>query len=466
MLNKLSRQTPPWTLRQRLMAGMAVGLLVVLGVTGGTLSRLFEKELEQQIQTELLRYLDRVTAQVTLSPNAPAQLDTRGLTDPRWAQPYSGLYWQLTQVTSKQTLRSRSLWDAQLPVVATSNGETDLWLTQNVGPKNQELMVLTRSVHHAATPNDTWYVSVAVDHANVHSATQSFNTALAVAMALLLLLMLALSWSQLRLGLAPLNTLQAGLDRLKRGDTNALEGHYPAELQPLVDDFNHALQQQRTSALLAREQAGNLAHGVKTPLSVMQQAAQPYRDHPLARTVDEQVTQAKRQIDWHLAKSRAAAAHQQIHEANAVSPMVDSLVRAMRVVHANKQLNLEWHQPEQHIDFLGAAQDFQEMLGNVLDNACMWAEHTVRISVAQQHSNQLQIIVQDDGPGLSAAHMQQVLQRGVRLDEQQAGSGLGLTITQDLAATYGGQLQLSASALGGLQATLMLPARLVARLAG
>ena len=140
--------------------------------------------------------------------------------------------------------------------------------------------------------------------------------------------------------------------------------------------------------------------------------------------------------------------------------MVDSLVRAMRVVHANKQLNLEWRKPEQHIDFLGAAQDFQEMLGNVLDNACMWAEHTVRISVAQQHSNQLQIMVQDDGPGLSAAHMQQVLQRGVRLDEQQAGSGLGLTITQDLAATYGGQLQLSASALGGLQATLTLPARL------
>jgi signal transduction histidine kinase len=180
----------------------------------------------------------------------------------------------------------------------------------------------------------------------------------------------------------------------------------------------------------------------------------------LALTIREQVTQAKRQIDWHLAKSRAAAAHQQIHEANAVSPMVDSLVRAMRVVHAKKQLNLEWRKPEQHIDFLGAAQDFQEMLGNVLDNACMWAEHTVRISVAQQHSNQLQIMVQDDGPGLSAAHMQQVLQRGVRLDEQQAGSGLGLTITQDLAATYGGQLQLSASALGGLQATLTLPARL------
>lgn len=442
------------------MAATAVGLLVALGATGWTLSRLFEKELEQQIQTELLRYLDRVTAQVTLAPNAPAALDSQQLTDPRWTQPYSGLYWQLTQVTSQETLRSRSLWDAQLTLTTPTHAERDLWLAQYAGPKNQELMVLTRSMHHAATPNDIWYVSVAVDHTSVHSATQSFNTALAVALALLLLLMLVLSWWQLRLGLAPLNSLQAGLARLKRGDSNSLEGHYPAELQPLVDDFNHTLQQQRTSALLAREQAGNLAHGAKTPLSVMQQAAQPYGDHPLALTVLEQVTQAKRQIVWHLAKSRAGAAHQEIHEANAVTPMIDSLVRAMRVVHANKQLRLEWHKPEQPMDFLGAAQDFQEMLGNVLDNACLWAKHTVRISVAPQHDNQLQIMVQDDGPGLSAVHMQQVLQRGVRLDEQQAGSGLGLTITHDLAVTYGGQLQLSSSTLGGLQVSLTLPARL------
>lgn len=439
---------------------MAIGLLVALGATGWTLSRLFEQEVQRQIRTELLRHLDYVTAQVTLTPNATATLDDLQLTDPRWTQPYSGLYWQLTQATGEHTLRSRSLWDAQLPASAPAHGETGAWLTQSDGPKKQRLLVLTRSIHPMDADNDIWYVSVALDQASVHSAMQSFNTALTVAMALLLLLMLALSWFQLRLGLAPLNSLQAGLDRLKRGDSNALEGHYPTELQPLVDDFNLALYHQHTSALLAREQAGNLAHGVKTPLSVMQQAAQLYGDHPLAQTVSEQVTQAKRQIDWHLAKSRAAAAHQQIHEANAVTPMVDSLVRAMRVVHASKQLNVQWVQPTQQIDFLGAVPDFQEMLGNVLDNACMWATHTVRISVTYQHPNQLQITIQDDGPGLSAAHIQHVMQRGVRLDEQQSGSGLGLTITQDLAATYGGKLQLSSSALGGLQATLTLPARL------
>ena len=449
----------PWALRTRLLVGMVLGMLVALSVTGMVLSRLFENELEQQIRTELARHLDRVTSQVSLSPDAPAEINSQALTDPRWAQPYSGLYWQLHANDGSAALRSRSMWDSALDVQPISDGTAAPVLAQVPGPQRQELMVLSRSLHLPEAPEKAWTLSVAVDHAELHSGARSFNTTLAIALGLLFLLMLALSGIQLAMGLAPLQALQLGLARLKQGDSAQLEGQYPAELQPLVDDLNHALKQQTDAALLAREQAGNLAHGVKTPLSVMQQMAQNHVGHPLAEAVKEQVGHAKRQIDWHLAKSRAAAAHHQVHEVTSAVPLIDSLVRAMRVVHQERNLQITWHAPATHIAFLGAATDFQEMLGNVLDNACQWASTNVSISLGQHAPKELILHVDDDGPGLTEAEMKSVIQRGARLDERQSGSGLGLAIAQDLALTYGGQLTLSQSPQGGLRATLGLPAR-------
>ena len=448
----------PWRLRNRLLVAMMVGMLIALSVTGAVLSRLFEQELEQQIRSELLRYLDRVTAQVNLSPSGPATVNTQGLTDPRWHQPYSGLYWQLSANDGSTELRSRSMWDQHLRISIEDPQSSELLLSQVPGPQSQQLMALSRTLHLPDAPKQSWTLSVALDHAELHSATQSFNATLVLALGLLFALMLALGGLQLFMGLSPLDALQRGLQRLKNGESDHLEGHYPAELQPLVDDFNQALKQQSDSALLAREQAGNLAHGVKTPLSVMQQAAQSHPNHPLAMTVQDQVTQAKRQIDWHLAKSRAAAAHHQIHEVNAVTPLIERLIHAMTVVHAQRALTIHWQQPPLNLAFMGTAQDFQEMLGNLLDNACQWAKTAVWVSLNQQGTNRLALHIDDDGNGLSQAEIKQVTQRGTRMDERQPGSGLGLAITQDLAITYGGQLELSHSPHGGLRASLILPA--------
>lgn len=449
----------PWTLKARLIAATAIGVLVVLTITGGVLSRLFLHELEQQIQTELVRYLDRVTAQVNLGPETAIGIRTERLTDPRWQQPYSGLYWQLSGPRGQPTWRSRSLWDAQITLPTMAYESTEPVLSQTEGPKGQQLMVISRTLHPLESVEDRWTLSVAIDHSDVHSATQSFNESLLLGLGTLFLLMLGLGWTQLHLGLSPFRALQAGLERLKNGESPILEGQYPAEIQPLVDDFNQTLHHQRDSALLAREQAGNLAHGVKTPLTVMHQSAQAFPDHPLASTVIEQVNQAKRQIDWHLAKSRVAAASQLVHEISPVTPLIDSLIRAMQIVHVERHLALDWHPPALNIQFLGAAQDFQEMIGNLLDNACQWATSTVLIGLRALRNNQMSITIEDDGPGLSPAEIEHVMQRGKRLDERQSGSGLGLTIAHELAITYGGRLALERSRLGGLLITLELPAR-------
>lgn len=449
----------PRTLRSRLLIGLVLGVTLALCVTGAVLSRLFEQELEKQIGNELVRYLDRVTAQVTLVPDVPAVVNTQALTDPRWLQPYSGLYWQLSASDGSAALRSRSLWDVQLLVQAVAPGTASPQLTQTQGPQGQDLMVLSHPLQLPGQGGPSWTLSVALDHAELHSAAQSFNKTLVLALGVLLFLISTLGGAQLYVGLAPLRALQQGLQRLKQGQSNQLQGQYPAELQPLVDDFNQTLKQQSDAALLAREQAGNLAHGVKTPLSVMYQTAQNYPDHPLAEAVIEQVSQAKRQVDWHLAKSRAAAAHQQVHDASAVVPLIDSLVRAMQVVHAHRNLRLHWSAPGHGPVFLGASQDFQEMLGNLLDNACHWARANVWLTLDTPTPQVMVLSVDDDGPGLSHAEMEKATQRGIRLDERQSGSGLGLAISQDLALTYGGQIGLSDSPEGGLRAALTLPAR-------
>ncbi len=262
-----------------------------------------------------------------------------------------------------------------------------------------------------------------------------------------------------RKALAPFRTLRAGLSSVREGRSQSIEGDYPTEVQPLVNDLNALLEDRERAVARALTTAGDLAHGLKTPLAVLAQEAEQARaagHHDLATTLRQQVERMQRQIDYHLARARATASTRAApgHRCS-VLPSVEGLVRTMRRLHAERELSIDVDVSPAH-EIRGRREDLDEMLGNLLDNACKWARSRVAIS-SSIDEDRLSISVDDDGPGLDPSLRAQVLQRGVRADQQVRGSGLGLAIVSDLAELYGGSVTLETSPLGGTRARLELP---------
>jgi signal transduction histidine kinase len=263
----------------------------------------------------------------------------------------------------------------------------------------------------------------------------------------------------IRKTLSPFRTLRASLSLVREGGAQRIEGDYPIEVQPLVHDLNGLLDDRERAVARALTTAGDLAHGLKTPLAVLAQEAEEAAvagHHELAATLRQQVERMQRQVDHHLARARATASTSTVPGLRcAVLPAAEALVRTMRRLHADRALAIDTDVSPAH-EIRGRREDLDEMLGNLLDNACKWARS--RVSIASSiEGDALTIVVDDDGPGLEPSMRAQVLQRGVRADEQSAGSGLGLAIVSDLAELYGGAVTLEPSPLGGTRARLRLP---------
>lgn len=266
---------------------------------------------------------------------------------------------------------------------------------------------------------------------------------------------------QVRRGLSPINRLRTRLGDVRDGRAPRLDGTYPAEVQPLVDDLNALLDQRERRVARAMAKAADLAHGLKTPLAVLANEARHVGNagaSDAAAAIDQQVQRMQRQIDFHLAHARASASGADPSARTPVRETVQGLVRALTRLHANigHVLTIDDLTEPAHV-FKGQREDLEEMLGNLLDNACRWARGrvTVRSSVTE---GRLAIDVDDDGPGIPEAMRDAVLQRGVKTDEAAPGSGLGLAIVRDLADLYGGGIALGAAPSGGLRARLTLPA--------
>jgi signal transduction histidine kinase len=262
-----------------------------------------------------------------------------------------------------------------------------------------------------------------------------------------------------RKALAPFLSLRAGLSSVRDGRSQKIEGDYPTEVQPLVNDLNALLEDRERAVTRALTTAGDLAHGLKTPLAVLAQEAEQADaagHHDLATTLRQMVERMQRQVDYHLARARVTATARAAPGIRcAVLPSVEALVRTMRRLHAERELTIDIDGSPAH-EIRGRREDLDEMLGNLLDNACKWARSRVAIS-SFVDDDQLVISVDDDGPGLDPSMRAQVLQRGVRADQQVRGSGLGLAIVSDLAELYGGSVTLETSPLGGTRARLQLP---------
>ena len=477
------------SLRLRLLAGTLVWVLLTVLVAGWALGRMFTEHVERQFQAELVTHLNQLAANLAMDANGQPALRA-ALSDPRFARPYSGLYWQIDVLADagatgssapeasdqaaegggrQGLLRSRSLWDVVLTVPGDRPADGEVHAHATEGPDGAPLRMIEQVLRPAEQPELALRVIVAANAALVVEPVARFNRLLAIALALLAAGLAVAALVQVRVGLRPLARLRDGLAAVREGRSTAIDGRFPAEIQPLVAEFNAVLARNAEVVTRARTHAGNLAHAVKTPLSVLANAAAETADDApdgaLARLVREQVALARTQVDYHLARSRAAAAAGVPGLRTPLRPVLEGLLRLMNKVHAGRGLKLAILACADELAFRGEAQDLQEMLGNLIDNACKWAAGRVEVyaeactagQAGLQDGGQLRICIDDDGPGLPADAREAVFARGVRADERTPGAGLGLSIVRELAQLYGGEVRLEVSPWGGLRAVLALP---------
>jgi signal transduction histidine kinase len=442
----------------------ATGLtVVVLIVTGIALSSIYRHAVERAFDLRLDVYLRTLVADVA-SPDEGTDKFPQSIGEPLFELPLSGWYWQVTRLdTPKPELHSsRSLWDSNLPRVPSvedaSAGGYRKGYAQ--GPEDVRLRLVERNVDLG--DEGRYLIQVAGDASEIDEEMLSFDRtigAIFTALAGALLLTTAL---QVRFGLSPLKRISESLAAIRSGRAERLEGEFPVEIAPLARETNALIDANREIVERARTHVGNLAHALKTPLSVIVNEAGARPSDPLAQKVLEQADIMRDQVERQLERARLAARSTVVGTLIDVPPVVTALARTMEKLHREREIAIAVDVPE-HARFRGEEQDLEEMIGNLIDNACKWAQARVAIEVladtsAGESKPRVRVIVDDDGPGLSPAERERVAQRGQRLDESKPGSGLGLSIVVELANLYGGVLTLGTAPIGGLRAELALPA--------
>ena len=329
------------------------------------------------------------------------------------------------------------------------------------GPDNQTLRVLSQTV--TFSEGHKLDVLVAGDVGVMEAQIAGFRNSVVLTLAVFGIGLILATAIQIRWGLRPLDATRRGLADLRSGKQTRFEEKLPAEIEPLVKELNALLESNQEIIDRARTQVGNLAHALKTPLSVVINEARANRDNPLAVKIAEQAAIMRSQINHYLDRARIAAQVNVIGAITEVDPAVTRLVRAMKRIHGDRGIDISSSGPAE-ARFRGEQQDLEEIVGNLVDNACKWAKSKVSVATAyvppgsDEAPGALTILIEDDGPGLTDEQMEQATTRGKRLDESKPGSGLGLSIVTDLVTLYQGRFSLSRSPLGGLRAEVVLPA--------
>jgi signal transduction histidine kinase len=451
------------SLALRLFLSATAWTAVILLVTGFVLSGLYRDTVERAFDRRLSVYLKTLIADIA-SPEIPIEKTGQMLGEPLFELPLSGWYWQVTRVDrgKPEVTSSRSLWDRGLPHLDDQRVAPDpdgIRKSYVQGPEEQRLRLVERDVDLG--DDGRFLVAVGGDAAELDDEILAFDGAIAMTFMMLAAVLLLTTLFQVRFGLAPLKRISLGLAAIRSGKAEKLEGSFPVEIEPLARETNALIDANREIVERARTHVGNLAHALKTPLSVMMNEAATRSDDPLADKVREQTGIMRDQVARHLERARIAARVAVVGTITEVAPVVQALARTMEKTHRDKKLAIDADVPAE-ASFRGERQDLEEMVGNLVDNACKWASARVSIEVLLEQPapgrHVVRVMVDDDGPGLSPTQREQVAKRGRRLDETKPGSGLGLSIVVELAALYGGALNLGTAPIGGLRAELILPA--------
>ena len=449
------------SLVRRLVLLAAVWNLVVLLVAGVFLTAQFRDAAIRRFDQSLAVLTDDLYAGSTVDDGV---LKAPFLTDIRATRAYSGRYWTIfDQPAGAGGLnvieRSRSLFDSDLVIPVEQSerlmaepGKT-LYFDLR-GPQNRPLRAAALLARLPGYPRPVVFIA-AEDRSPIDADAARFARITAVALVILGGGLIAAVVVQVRVGLLPMFRLRREVAAVRRGRAEKLEGAYPEELEPLAVELNALLAHNQEVVERQRTHVGNLAHALKTPLSVMLTEA-GQRPGALAEVVERQAQTMREQVDHHLRRARAAARSQTSGERTPVEPIMDELAVTLERIFQDKGVEIDWRCPD-NLCFQGERQDFMELAGNVMENAGKWCKAKVRAEAVASSPEQMTLTVDDDGPGLPPDRWADALKRGQRMDEHTPGSGLGLSIVDELARAYGGSVTLGASPLGGLRVTLVLP---------
>jgi signal transduction histidine kinase len=454
-----SAPRPPSLARRLVLLALGWSLATLI-VTAVGLGLLFNQAAVRRLDQNL----SDVTANLVQGSTVDeGQVYAPPFTDERALRSYSGWYWEIAEPTSdgklRPLVRSYSLFDAALgapaDLVRQLKARPGHPISYNTrGPLNERLRARAQQNWLPGRKAPVIFLA-AEESGSVLRDVRGFVTASAalfIAMGAGLVLAI---FAQVRVGLRPLFRLQAEVAAVRRGKAQRLAETYPSELMPLAEELNALVAHNQEVVERQRTHVGNLAHALKTPISVMITEARQ-RPGPLAEVVERQAEAMQKQVDHHLRRARAAARTQGQGERTSVAEVLDELSRTLGRIFRDKGVSIDWDADEE-LFFLGERQDLLEIAGNAVENACKWGRSRVRVRAAAAGPQRFSLVVEDDGPGLPQDRRDEVLQRGMRLDETAPGSGLGLSIVDELARAYGGSLILGDSALGGLRLDADLP---------
>ncbi|MEY3082140.1 MAG: hypothetical protein RJA94_2125 [Pseudomonadota bacterium] len=443
-----------WSLRKRfLLTSLAVSAAVLL-LAGAFLYVLFERDFKERIHTEVHNQLMQLISALEIDGDGQI-LISQPMADPRFRQPNSGLYWQV-QTKDGDVLRSRSLWDGSV-----STGVED-WRDIDEpeafpGPFGEPVLVHARLIMLGEVPNRKQLrVMVAVNESEVSNPTQKFAINLALSLIVLALAMVVLSGAQLGMVMKPLNNLRNSVRDIRDGNAKQVSGEYPVEIEPVVNKLNGLLAQREEMVERARSRAGNFAHSLKTPLTVIDTLlpelhAQGQQES--ASEIGRQTAQLKKHVNRELARARMAAGHGE--PVRDIAAVLDEILATIRQLPRGRDIAFEMTVPRNQPVRM-EREDFIELAANVLDNARKWARSKVEIGL-EKAETEVRLTISDDGPGIPEAFRDSIVERGRRLDEGTEGTGIGLAIVKDIADAYGLATSFTGSELGGLRFSVTLP---------
>jgi signal transduction histidine kinase len=443
----------------RLAASAVFWSFVILLVAALILLALYRDNTERSFDQRLLVYANNLASDL-VAPGDPDR-DLGPIGDPRFELPLSGWYWEVGRpgAKGKELRSSKSLFGGALPSLVPAGEERRFGqIRQDYGqaPDDRQLRIVERDIDLGE--DGRFVIRVAGPADEISQDVRRFLFALVITFALLGAALGFTTLLQIRFGLQPLVNLRSGLGAIRRGEAERIRGEYPRDIAPLASELNLLLDTNREILDRARTQVGNLAHALKTPLSVIVNEAENAPEEVAAR-VREQAAIMRDQVNYYLDRARAAALAGALGTLTEVEPVIAGLARTFAKIYRDKNLEVETAIPP-GVRFRGERQDLEEMTGNLIDNAAKWAASRVTVAaeiVQVDGRSWLRFLIDDDGPGLPEHARAEVLKRGRRLDETKPGSGLGLSIVSDLAALYRGTLKLDAAPTGGLRAVLELP---------
>lgn len=429
------------SLRNRLLAAAALWLGVMILIAGLLIPNLIKTYLEDDIKSQLSLSMDELTANLDVSDTGQLVMPYR-LSDPRFSQPYSGLYWMAS--SEHQVLRSRSLWDQVIKFKRFHSA---------IGANGEKLISIQRDIY---LPDFSKPITITIgtnDDALEHTL-DALTGQLWLILSLLFAGVLILIGFQVTWSLRPLGKMQKELNLLKDGKQNQLDGDYPKEIQPLLTDLNALLFHYQELLARARNHAGNLSHALKTPISVLKNEVAQLPPEQQSKMCPP-LMELQQHIDYHLGRARMAGSMNILSVSSLPSERVDAISLAFDKVYAQRDIILI-NEIDTELQVAVEKADLDEMLGNLLENGYKWAQSQIRVHSKEIDGKQVQLIIEDDGPGIDKSSYQEVLKRGVRLDESTPGTGLGLNIVCEMAHSYRGSLNLGSSERGGLKTILTL----------